>query len=156
MTTMLKAALSSWTWIRSQSHPLLFSLRLMGPEVCPSVIEKGEGMSMKNESTASTVAIVGAGNSGVVCAKVIGGHGLDVAVFEKGSQLGGLCIFGNDKGMSSICRPLNINTSNRMMQLPDYPMSVCGSVRHGAAHQGVRRAQRPAPALLATEGRQCC
>ena len=139
MTTMLKAALSNWTWIRSQSHPLLFSLRLMGPEVCPSVIEKGEGMSMKNESTASTVAIVGAGNSGVVCAKVIGGHGLDVAVFEKGSQLGGLCIFGNDKGMSSICRSLNTctctSTSNRMMQLPDCPMSDCVAVLQASAGQ---------------------
>lgn len=127
MTTMLKAALSSWTWMRPRSHPLLFSLRLMGPEVCPSVIEKGEGMSMKNESTASKVAIVGAGNSGVVCAKVLGQQGLDVAVFEKGSQLGGLWIFGNDNGMSSICRSLNINTStststsNRMVQLPDCP-----------------------------------
>lgn len=111
MTTMLKAALSSWTWMRPQSHPLLFGLRLMGPEVCPSVIEKGEGMSMKNESTASKVAIVGAGNSGVVCAKVLGQQGLDAAVFEKGSQLGGLWSFGNDNGMSSICRSLNINTS---------------------------------------------
>ncbi|MPT10171.1 MAG: hypothetical protein E2578_08975 [Comamonas sp.] len=74
---------------------------------------------------------VGAGNSGVVWAKVLGQQGLDVAVFETGSQLGGLWIFGNDNGMSSICRSLNINTStststsnstsNSMVQLPDCP-----------------------------------
>ncbi|WP_196354063.1 NAD(P)-binding protein [Comamonas testosteroni] len=98
---------------------------------------------MKIESTASKVAIVGAGNSGVVCAKVLGQQGLDVAVFEKGSQLGGLWSFGNDNGMSSICRSLNINTStstststsNRMMQLPDCPMSDCVAVLQASGGQ---------------------
>lgn len=77
---------------------------------------------MRNESTRARVAIVGAGTSGVVCAKVLIQQGLDVVVFEKGSKLGGLWRFGNDNGMSSIYRSLHINTSKRMMQLSDYPM----------------------------------
>ncbi|QXZ08500.1 NAD(P)-binding domain-containing protein [Comamonas sp. Y33R10-2] len=82
-------------------------------------------MSMRNASTTEKkpcVAIVGAGTSGVVCAKVLSQQGLDVVVFEKGSQLGGLWRFGNDNGMSSIYRSLHINTSKRMMQLSDFPM----------------------------------
>lgn len=68
------------------------------------------------------VAVIGGGTSGVVCAKVLQQQGLEVQVFEKGSQLGGLWRFGNDNGMSSIYRSLHINTSKRLMQLSDYPM----------------------------------
>lgn len=71
---------------------------------------------------AHRVAIIGAGTSGVVCAKVLRQQGLDVQVFEKGSHVGGLWRFGNDNGMSSIYRSLHINTSKRVMQLSDYPM----------------------------------
>ena len=69
-----------------------------------------------------SIAIIGAGTSGVVCAKVLRQHGLQVQVFEKGSYVGGLWRFGNDNGMSSIYRSLHINTSKRVMELSDYPM----------------------------------
>lgn len=36
------------------------------------------------------VASIGAGTSGVVCAKVLSPQGLGVQVFEKGSHVGGL------------------------------------------------------------------
>lgn len=78
--------------------------------------------SMPEGTTVGQVAIVGAGTSGVVCAKVMRQRGLQVQVFEKGSYLGGLWRFGNDNGMSSIYRSLHINTSKRMMQLSDFPM----------------------------------
>ncbi len=68
-----------------------------------------------------TACIVGAGTSGVICAKVFKQKGIDFDCFEKGSGVGGLWRFRNDNGVSSAYRSLHINTSKRMMQLSDYP-----------------------------------
>lgn len=67
------------------------------------------------------VCIIGAGTSGVVCAKVMHQHGFDVDCFERGSVIGGMWRFANDNGMSNIYRSLHINTSKRLMQLSDFP-----------------------------------
>ncbi|SHI16020.1 flavin-containing monooxygenase [Ferrimonas marina] len=67
------------------------------------------------------IAIIGAGISGLVAAKVLKQHGLSVSVFEKGSALGGIWRFNNDNGASTCYRSLHINTSKRMMQLSDFP-----------------------------------
>lgn len=68
-----------------------------------------------------TVCIIGAGTSGVICAKVLKQRGIDFTCYEKGSGVGGLWRFRNDNGSSSAYRSLHINTSKRMMQLSDYP-----------------------------------
>ena len=67
------------------------------------------------------ICIIGAGTSGVICAKVFKQHGIDFTCYEKGSGVGGLWRFHNDNGVSSAYRSLHINTSKRMMQLSDYP-----------------------------------
>lgn len=67
------------------------------------------------------VCIIGAGTSGVICAKVFRQHGIDFDCFERGSGVGGLWRFRNDNGSSSAYRSLHINTSKRMMELSDYP-----------------------------------
>lgn len=65
--------------------------------------------------------IIGAGTSGLICAKVFKEHGIPYDCFEKGSGLGGIWRFKNDNGMSTCYRSLHINTSKRMMVLSDFP-----------------------------------
>ncbi len=67
------------------------------------------------------ICIIGAGTSGLICAKVMMQRGLPFDCFEKGSKVGGLWRFNNDNGLSSIYRSLHINTSKRVMELSDYP-----------------------------------
>ena len=65
--------------------------------------------------------IIGAGTSGVICAKVFKQHGIPFDVIEKSSGVGGIWRFKNDNGMSTCYRSLHINTSKRMMVLSDFP-----------------------------------
>lgn len=65
--------------------------------------------------------VIGAGTSGLICAKVFKQHGIPVDVIEKGSGIGGIWRFKNDNGMSTCYRSLHINTSKRMMVLSDFP-----------------------------------
>lgn len=67
------------------------------------------------------VCIIGAGTSGLICAKVMKERGIPFDCFEKGSGVGGLWRFNNDNGASTCYRSLHINTSKRIMQLSDYP-----------------------------------
>ena len=67
------------------------------------------------------VCIIGAGTSGVICAKVFKQQGIAFTCYEKGSGVGGLWRFHNDNGVSSAYRSLHINTSKRMMELSDFP-----------------------------------
>lgn len=66
------------------------------------------------------VCVVGAGTSGLICAKVLKEHGIPFDIFEKGSGVGGLWRFQNDNGMSTCYRSLHINTSKRVMELSDF------------------------------------
>ena len=66
------------------------------------------------------VCIIGAGTSGLICAKVLKEHGIDFDCFEKSSGLGGIWRFQNNNGMSTCYRSLHINTSKRMMELSDF------------------------------------
>ena len=63
---------------------------------------------------------MGAGTSGVICAKVLKDHGVPVDVYEKGSGIGGIWRFKNDNGVSTCYRSLHINTSKRLMELSDF------------------------------------
>jgi cation diffusion facilitator CzcD-associated flavoprotein CzcO len=73
------------------------------------------------DETLPKTCIVGAGTSGLICAKVMLQRGLPFDCLEKGSKIGGLWRFGNDNGMSGIYRSLHINTSKRVMELSDFP-----------------------------------
>lgn len=52
------------------------------------------------KSPAKTVAIIGAGSSGLVSAKYSLDHGFDVTVFEQNEQLGGIWWFTNETGVN--------------------------------------------------------
>jgi hypothetical protein len=73
-------------------------------------------------STLPTVAIIGAGSSGIAAAKAMKDARVPFDCFEKGDRVGGNWVFGNSNGMSSAYRGLYINTSRDRMQYADYPM----------------------------------
>jgi dimethylaniline monooxygenase (N-oxide forming) len=69
-----------------------------------------------------TVAVIGAGCSGLVTAKELRQRGLEPVVFEMGSRVGGLWVFGNDNGRGGAYRSLRINTSRTMTEFSDFPL----------------------------------
>ena len=76
-------------------------------------------VSPETNSTKS-VAVIGAGASGLCTAKHLIEAGLDVTVFEIGTQVGGLWCFENDSGRSSAYRTLHINTAKNMTNFSDF------------------------------------
>ena len=70
--------------------------------------------------SAGTVAVIGAGASGLCTAKHLIEAGLDVTVYEIGTQVGGLWCYGNDSGRSSAYRTLHINTARNMTNFSDF------------------------------------
>src|SRR3954451_12377413 len=69
-----------------------------------------------------TVAVIGAGSSGIAAVKALHAKGLDVTCFEKSDRVGGNWVFGNRNGMSAAYRYLHINTSRERMEYSDFPM----------------------------------
>lgn len=69
-----------------------------------------------------TVAVIGAGSSGIAAVKALAGQGLDVTCFEASDRIGGNWVFGNRNGMSAAYRDLHINTSRQRMEYSDFPM----------------------------------
>lgn len=78
-------------------------------------------MSERNIPTKRSVAIVGAGASGLCTARYFKEAGFDVSVFEIGTQVGGLWCFGNDNGLSSAYTTLHINTAKTLTNFSDFP-----------------------------------
>ena len=70
--------------------------------------------------TYAKTCIIGAGTSGLICAKTLKERGVPFDCFEKSSGIGGIWQFQNDNGMSTCYRSLHINTSKRMMELSDF------------------------------------
>lgn len=70
----------------------------------------------------NSACILGAGSSGIACAKILAQRGIPFDCFEKGSGVGGNWRFGNDNGMSSAYESLHINTSRGQMTYSDFPM----------------------------------
>lgn len=68
------------------------------------------------------IAVIGAGCSGLVAAKELRQRGLEPIVFEMGSRVGGLWVFGNDNGRGGAYRSLRINTSRPMTEFSDFPL----------------------------------
>ncbi len=69
-----------------------------------------------------TVAIIGAGSSGIAAAKALHERGIEVDCFEASDRVGGNWVFDNANGMSAAYRDLHINTSRDRMQYSDFPM----------------------------------
>jgi dimethylaniline monooxygenase (N-oxide forming) len=72
--------------------------------------------------TLPTVALIGAGSSGIAVAKALHERGVPFDCFEKSDRVGGNWVFGNKNQMSSAYRSLHINTSRKRMEYSDYPM----------------------------------
>jgi dimethylaniline monooxygenase (N-oxide forming) len=71
-----------------------------------------------------TVALIGAGSSGIAVAKALHERGIPFDCFEKSDKVGGNWVFGNVNGMSSAYRSLHINTSRKRMEYTDFPMPL--------------------------------
>src|ERR1041385_6461033 len=71
-----------------------------------------------------TVALIGAGSSGIAAAKALHERGVPFDCFEASDRVGGNWVFGNKNGMSSAYRSLHINTSRERMEYSDFPMPV--------------------------------
>jgi dimethylaniline monooxygenase (N-oxide forming) len=69
-----------------------------------------------------TVAVIGAGSSGITALKALHERGIDVTCFEASDRIGGNWVFGNTNGMSAAYRDLHINTSRDRMEYSDFPM----------------------------------
>jgi len=68
---------------------------------------------------AKRIAVIGAGACGLCAAKYLTKAGIDVSIFEIGSQIGGLWCFKNDNGRSAAYRTLHINTSRGVTRFHD-------------------------------------
>src|SRR4051812_19834230 len=69
-----------------------------------------------------TVALIGAGSSGIAAAKALHERGVPFDCFEASDRVGGNWVFGNKNQMSSAYRSLHINTSRDRMEYSDFPM----------------------------------
>jgi cation diffusion facilitator CzcD-associated flavoprotein CzcO len=67
------------------------------------------------------VAVIGAGAAGLSTAKHLLHLGIDVTVYEMGSQVGGLWVYENDNGRSPAYDSLYINSEAQVTQYRDYP-----------------------------------
>uniref|UniRef100_H3D6L8 Flavin-containing monooxygenase n=1 Tax=Tetraodon nigroviridis TaxID=99883 RepID=H3D6L8_TETNG len=70
------------------------------------------------------VAVIGAGSSGLACAKACVEEGLEPVCFERGHDIGGLWNFRewSEPGWAGVYRSLVANTSKEMMCFSDFPM----------------------------------
>ena len=66
------------------------------------------------------IAVIGAGACGLCAAKYLTQAGLDVTIFEIGTQIGGMWCYENDNQRSSAYRTLHINTSRDVTRFHDF------------------------------------
>ncbi|XP_054837407.1 flavin-containing monooxygenase 5-like [Eublepharis macularius] len=86
--------------------------------------ESSRTMDGKQAGMAKTVAIIGAGASGLTAIKCCLDEGLQPTCFERSEDIGGLWRFQeyDIDGQASIYRSLTINTSKEMMSYSDFPI----------------------------------
>jgi cation diffusion facilitator CzcD-associated flavoprotein CzcO len=71
-------------------------------------------------TTRKSVGIVGAGAAGLCGAKHMLEEGLEVTVYEIGSNVGGMWVYQNDNGRSSAYKTLHINTARDLTNFSDF------------------------------------
>jgi hypothetical protein len=69
-----------------------------------------------------TVAVIGAGISGLTAGKILSDYGVDYTCFESSDRIGGNWAFGNPNGHSSAYRSLHIDTSKKLLSFADFPI----------------------------------
>ncbi|MEO3785536.1 NAD(P)-binding domain-containing protein [Actinocorallia sp. B10E7] len=69
-----------------------------------------------------TIAVIGAGISGLTTGKMLGDYGVPYVCFETSDRIGGNWAFGNPNGHSSAYRSLHIDTSKERLSFKDFPM----------------------------------
>ncbi|RNL65335.1 NAD(P)/FAD-dependent oxidoreductase [Nocardioides marmoriginsengisoli] len=69
-----------------------------------------------------TVAVIGAGISGLTVGKMLTDYGVPYTCFESSDRIGGNWAFGNPNGHSSAYRSLHIDTSKERLSFRDFPM----------------------------------
>jgi cation diffusion facilitator CzcD-associated flavoprotein CzcO len=69
-----------------------------------------------------SIAIIGAGISGVSMAKALIERGMPCVLYEKSDAIGGNWVFCNKNGMSSAYRSLHIDSSRYSSAFDDFPM----------------------------------
>lgn len=72
-------------------------------------------------SEVRSVAVIGAGAAGLSAARYLMASGHEVTVFELGSRIGGLWVYGNDNGLNSAYRSLHINSEPKATHYPGFP-----------------------------------
>ncbi|MDN5925642.1 MAG: NAD(P)-binding domain-containing protein [Hyphomicrobiales bacterium] len=66
-------------------------------------------------------AVIGAGAGGLCAAKNLLSQGIEPAIFEIGSRIGGLWVYNNDSGRSPAYRSLHINSEAKVSSYIDFP-----------------------------------
>ncbi|WP_232676508.1 NAD(P)/FAD-dependent oxidoreductase [Nocardioides sp. R-C-SC26] len=79
-------------------------------------------MPQVTPSAPPTVAVIGAGISGLTTSKMLADYGIPFTTFEVSDRVGGNWAFENPNGMSSAYRSLHIDTSKHQLSFKDFPM----------------------------------
>ena len=82
--------------------------------------DPGWVLSQAKDAREKSIAVIGAGASGICLAKYLLEAGLDVTVFEIGTKIGGMWVYENDSGRSSAYRTLHINTAKNLTNYSDF------------------------------------
>ena len=77
---------------------------------------------MAQVARARSVAVIGAGPSGLVACKTLAAHGVGCTVYEAGDRVGGQWVLQNASGTSAAYRSLATNTHKGMCRYADYPL----------------------------------
>lgn len=75
---------------------------------------------MRPDQQRPSIAVVGAGPSGLVACKTLAQHGLSFTAYEAGDRVGGQWVLGNSSGTSAAYRSLRVNTHKGMCRYSDY------------------------------------
>ncbi len=92
---------------------------------------------MTESQPAKRIAVVGAGAAGLAAARNLLAVGQEVVIYEKGSHIGGLWVYGNDSGRSAAYRSLHINSEARDTGFRDFPLDETQGLF--PTHEGVAR-----------------
>ena len=89
-------------------------------EAPESLGDPGWALSRVKDPYEKSIAIIGAGASGICLAKYLLEVGLEVTVFEIGTKIGGMWVYENDSGHSSAYKTLHINTAKNLTNYSDF------------------------------------